>query len=154
MVLVLGRQPFQTLKNKPIHVQAKNMLPRPCNLYRNLRYERGAPVHIYGENRGILQGAEKNGLTRAVQASFHQFNFYVPFKNSFIHWFWRDRVHLFQKWSSRGPRKRPGRPLSTPGRPGPARVAIGPIKRGTFATRGLTFPIVLRILARNGGFSR
>ena len=66
LVLVLGRQPFQTLENKPIHVQAKNMLPRPCNLYRNLRYERGAPVHIYGKTRGILQGAEKTGLTRTI----------------------------------------------------------------------------------------
>ena len=66
LVLVLGRRPFQTVENKPIHVHAKNMLPRPCNLYRNLRYERGAPVHIYGKNRGILQGAEKAGLTRTI----------------------------------------------------------------------------------------
>ena len=66
LVLVLGRQPCQTVENVRIHVQAKNMLPRPCNLYRSLRYERGAPVHIYGENRGILQGAEKTGLTRTI----------------------------------------------------------------------------------------
>ena len=66
LVLVLGRLPFQTVENKPIHVQAKNMLPRPCNLYRNLRYERGAPVHIYRENRDILQGAERTGLTRTI----------------------------------------------------------------------------------------
>ena len=66
LVLVLGRQPSQTLENKPIRVQAKNMLPRPCNLYRNLPYERGAPVDIYGRNRGILQGAEKTLLTRTI----------------------------------------------------------------------------------------
>ena len=66
LVLVLGRQHFQTLENKQSHVQAKNMLPQPCNLCRNLRYERGAPVHLYGKNRGILQGAEKTGLTRTI----------------------------------------------------------------------------------------
>ena len=66
VVLVLGRQPPQTVESKPIHVQAKNTLPRPCNLYRNLRYERGAPLHICGKNRGILQAAEKTGLTRTI----------------------------------------------------------------------------------------
>ena len=66
LVRVLGRQPFQTVENKPIHVQVKNMLPQPCNLCRNLRYERGAPVHICGKNRRILQGAEKTGLTRTI----------------------------------------------------------------------------------------
>ena len=65
-MLVLGRQPFPTVENKPIHVQAKNILPRPGDFYRNSRYERGAPVHIYRKNRGILQGAEKTGLTRTI----------------------------------------------------------------------------------------
>ena len=80
----MGRQPFPTLENKPIHDQAKNMLPRSCNLYPNLRYERGAPVQIYRKNLGILQGAEKTGLTRTIQASFHEIGFCAPFKNSFI----------------------------------------------------------------------
>ena len=81
---VLGRQPFQTVENKPIHVQAKNMLPRPCNLYRNLGYERGAPVHIYGKIVVFCQASKKNGLTRTIEASFHEIEFCVPFKSSFI----------------------------------------------------------------------
>ena len=112
-------------------------------------------LSIYMGKIVVFCKAPKKMVSRArSKPLFMKSNFTCRSKIALFHWFWRDRVHLFQKWSSGGPRKRPGRPLSTPGRPGPARVAIGPIKRGTFATWGLTFSIVLRILARNDGFSR
>ena len=59
LVPVLGREPRQTAGNNAIHVLAKITLARPCNLYRNLRHGRGAPVDMHGKHRGILQGAPK-----------------------------------------------------------------------------------------------
>ena len=112
-------------------------------------------LSIYMGKIVVFCKAPKKLVSRArSKPLFMKSNFTRRSKIALFHWFWRGRVHLFQKWSSGGPRKRPGRPLSTPGRPGPTRVANGRRKRGTFATRGLTFPIVLRILARNDGFAR
>ena len=54
---VLGREPRQAQGNNAIHVRAKNMPARPCNLYSNLPHERGPPVDVHEETRSILQGA-------------------------------------------------------------------------------------------------
>ena len=54
---VLGREPRQAQGNNAIHVRAKNMPARPCNLHSNLPHERGPPVDVHEETRSILQGA-------------------------------------------------------------------------------------------------
>ena len=56
---VLGREPRQAQGNNAIHVRAKNMPARPCNLHSNLPHERGPPVDVHEETRSILQGAPK-----------------------------------------------------------------------------------------------
>ena len=56
---VLGRGPRQAQGNNAIHVGAKNMPARPCNLQRNLPHERGPPVDVHEETRSILQGAPR-----------------------------------------------------------------------------------------------
>ena len=53
---VLARETRQTQGNNAIHVRAKNMPARPCNLHSNLPHERGPPVDVHEETRSILQG--------------------------------------------------------------------------------------------------
>ena len=54
---VLEREPRQAQGNNAIHVWAKNMQARPCNLPSNLQHERGPPADVHEETRSILQGA-------------------------------------------------------------------------------------------------
>ena len=54
---VLGREPRQAQGNNAIHVVAKNMPARPCDLHSNLLHGRGPPVDVHEESRSILQGA-------------------------------------------------------------------------------------------------
>ena len=53
---VLGREPRQAPGNNAIHVGARNMPARPCNLYSNLLHERGSQVDVHEQTRSILQG--------------------------------------------------------------------------------------------------
>ena len=76
---------------------------------------------------------------------FRRAFFSAPLENGAVPQVWGQPPAIRGEATSPGPRKRPGRPPATPGRPDPGRVARGPRKHVTFAPRGGTFPIVLGI---------
>ena len=90
-------------------------------------------------------GPAENRLAPAIRATFQASVFSAALKNGAVPQGWGQPPAIRGEATSPGPRKRPGRPPATPGRPDPGRVARGPRKHVAFAPRGGTFPIVLRI---------
>ena len=141
-----GGGPRRTPGNSTMYIVAENTRPRPCNPHRISPRGCGAAAATRGKTRGNLDRSRGKPPRARNPGYFSGERFFsAPLENGVVPQVRGQPPAIRGEATSPGPRKRPGRPPATPGRPDPGRVARGPRKHVAFAPRGGTFPIVLRI---------